>query len=109
MNLTEIADRPLKKSMLDTNNVYILETFNKVQIWIGKEASLDEKKNSLVIGKGFVKQHNKPKGTRVLRIVEGTESQLFKTFFEGFFQDAKVKLGEQNEYKVEMDKIANKK
>lgn len=38
VNLTEIADRPLKKSMLDTNNVYILETFNKVQIWIGKEA-----------------------------------------------------------------------
>lgn len=101
VNLTEIAERPLNKSMLDTNNVYILETHNKVQIWIGKEASLEEKKNSLVIGKGFVKKHNKPKGTRVLRIVEGTESQLFKSFFNGFMEDAKIKLGDDdNRYKV---------
>ena len=54
--------------MLDPTNVYILETHKKVSIWIGGEADLEEKKNSLVIGKGFVKAHNKPKNTRVMRI-----------------------------------------
>jgi hypothetical protein len=39
----------------------------------------------LAIGKGFVKAHNKPKGTRVIRVVENAEDAFFKSFFNGFY------------------------
>lgn len=71
--------------MLDTKDVYILELARQIYIWIGKEADIEEKKQSLQIGKGFVSSKNKPKGTRVTRIVENGEDYHFKSFFDGFY------------------------
>jgi hypothetical protein len=51
----EITKRPLTKDMLDTNDVFILEFNKHIYIWIGKEANVEEKKNALIIGKGFMK------------------------------------------------------
>lgn len=62
-------------------------------IWIGKKANTEEKKNALVIGKGFVTKNNKPKGTRVTRICEDTEDSYFKSFFNGFYPILQVDHG----------------
>lgn len=70
---------------MDTNDTYILELPKQIYIWIGREANTEEKKNALIIGKSFLKAHNKPKGTRVTRIVEKAEDSLFKSFFDGFY------------------------
>jgi hypothetical protein len=83
VNLNEVKERPLTIEMLNTNNVYILELNREVHVWIGHEADLEEKKNALYIGKGFIEKHNKPKGTKVFRIVEHTEKAYFKSFFSG--------------------------
>lgn len=56
-----------------------------VTIWIGRAANDFEKKHALSIGKGFMKAHEKPPGTRVLRMVEKAEDAYFKSFFEGFY------------------------
>jgi hypothetical protein len=81
----EITERPLTREMLDTNFTYILELRKQVSIWIGKEASGEDKKNALLVGKGFLKAKNKPKGTRVIRIVENAEDVHFKSFFNNFY------------------------
>lgn len=47
----------------------------------------------MAIGKGFVKAHNKPKGTRVIRVVENAEDAFFKSFFNGFYPIAKSDHG----------------
>lgn len=72
--------------MLKTEDTCILELNKQIYIWIGKEADVEEKKQSLVIGQGFLKKKNKPKGTRVTRIVEKGEDSHFKSFFEGFYK-----------------------
>lgn len=107
LSTTEITERPLTKSMLDTNDVFILELHKMVNIWIGKEADVEEKKNALIIGKSFVKSHNKPKGTRVVRTVEKGEDIHFKSFFEGYYEMAKINHGE--EANQDMEKLASKK
>lgn len=86
---TEIKERPLTVEMLDTNDCFVLELNKKVLIWVGRKAKDSEKKNALAIGKGFVKAHSKPKGTRVMRIVEKAEDAFFKSFFNGFYPIAK--------------------
>ena len=111
----EITERPLKKTHLDTNDSFVLELNKHVYIWIGKQANAEEKKNALAIGKGFVKAHNKPKGTRVSRIVENAEDTHFKSFFQDFYPILKVEHGGHMGYDTsvtanqDMDKLANKK
>jgi hypothetical protein len=101
--------------MLDTKDVFILELHKHVYIWIGKEADTEEKKNALIIGKGFVKQHDKPKGTRVTRVVERAEDVHFKSFFNGFYPILKVEHGASLGYDTsitanqDMEKVANSK
>ena len=105
---TEITERPLRRDHLDTNDVFILELHKMVNIWIGKEADVEEKKNALIIGKSFVKAHNKPKGCRVVRTVENGEDIHFKSFFEGFYKMAQVKTN-GDEANQDMEKLAQKK
>ena len=115
IQLTEIKERPLKKSHLDTNDTFILELNKQVSIWIGKEANQEEKKNALIIGKGFVKANKKPKGTRVTRIVEGAEDVHFKSFFNDFYPILKVEHGASMGIDTsitanqDMDKLATQK
>lgn len=105
---TEITERPLRRDHLDTKDVFILELHKMVNIWIGKEADVEEKKNALIIGKSFVKAHNKPKGCRVVRTVENGEDIHFKSFFEGFYKMAEIKTN-GDEANQDMEKLAQKK
>ena len=79
------------------------------------QISVEEKKNALAIGKGFVKAHNKPKGTRVTRVPENAEDVHFKSFFNGFYPILKVEHGASLGYDTnvtqhqDMGKLANKK
>ena len=57
---------------------------------------MEEKKNALVVGKSFVKAHNKPEGTRVSRVCENCEDTLFKSFFDGFYPIVTVAQGNSN-------------
>lgn len=86
---TEITERPLKASMLDTNDSFILELYDTVYVWQGKRASISEKRNSMAIAKKFVQDHGKPKGTHISRIPEGVEDSLFKSYFEEFYVPVK--------------------
>jgi len=81
--------------MLDTKDSFILELNKQVIIWVGRQSNDEEKRNALAIGKSLVKAHNKPKGTRVLRIVEKAEDAFFKSFFNGFYPIAKMDHGAQ--------------
>jgi hypothetical protein len=111
----EIKDRPLTREMLDTNDVFILELYQHVYIWIGKGADVEEKKNALIIGKGFFKAHNKVKGTRVSRIVENGEDVHFKSYFKGFYPILKKEHGSSLGYDMsvtqhqDFEKLANGK
>lgn len=101
--------------MLDTNDVFILELNKHIYIWIGRGANTEEKKNALIIGKSFLKTKNKPKGTRVSRIVEKAEDVHFKSFFNGFYPILKVEHGASLGYDVnvtanqDMSKVATAK
>ena len=46
------------------------------------------------IAKDFVKNNNKPKGTRISRMAQGTEDSTFKSFFDGFYPHLKEDFGE---------------
>ena len=45
------------------------------------------------IAKDFVKTNNKPAGTKISRIPQGTEDATFKSFFDGFYPHVQQDFG----------------
>ena len=56
IQMTPIADRPLKKELLDTNDAFILDTGAQgIFVWVGKGATNEEKLHSMKMGVDFIK------------------------------------------------------
>jgi len=71
----------IKRSHLDTNDVFILFTGAEVFAWVGRKASAGEKKNALRFAQEYVTKAGLPPHTTVARILEGGENEVFESFF----------------------------
>jgi hypothetical protein len=85
MELEEITHRPLKKTDLDTNDVFILELKKMIYIWCGKESNYNEKNNAITTARKFRDQKEKPKSTSITKIPQFGEDALFKSYFHDFY------------------------
>jgi len=101
MNTDEIPERPLKRTMLLTNDTYILELYNKVYVWQGHAASDNEKYACMKIAVEHKEKMNKPKGTSITRIPEGVEDSLFVSFFEDFYGAYNTAVNKEVQKKIE--------
>lgn len=81
LKITPIAQKPLKQEMLNTNDVFILDTGSGIYVWVGKKATEQEKKQGMSRAQGFLQTKKYPVWTKVTRIVEGAESAPFKQYF----------------------------
>jgi gelsolin len=80
---TELAHgKKVKRTLLDSNDVFILYTGVEVFAWVGKKASVGEKKKALVFAQEYVQKSGLPPHTPVARILEGGENEVFEEFFE---------------------------
>jgi hypothetical protein len=93
VQLTEVTERPLKRSHLNDTDTYILELYDEVYVWQGSGSSLAEKQSGIKIAKDFIAKKGKPKTTRISRIPQGVEDATFKGFFEGFYTPIKEDFG----------------
>jgi gelsolin len=79
MEFTEVATgAKVKRNLLDSNDVFILDTGAEVFAWVGKKASADEKKKALGFAQDYLTKNNKPAYIPVARILEGGENEVFE-------------------------------
>ncbi|XP_040164553.1 gelsolin-like isoform X1 [Anopheles arabiensis] len=83
LEITPIGERPLKQSMLDSNqDCYILDTgAGSIYVWIGKGATGQERSQAMVKAQEFITAKGYPVHTAVHRVVENGETTDFKQFF----------------------------
>jgi len=67
-----------KRSLLDSNDVFILDTGAEVFAWIGKGASKEEKTKALSFAQDYLTKYNRPAFTPIARILEGGENEVFE-------------------------------
>lgn len=81
--MTEIerVDGQLKRDMLDTNDVFIVDNGSAIWVWIGKGATDDEKKNGMKIAQEYLTAKERPDWTPVTRVVENAEPTDMKALF----------------------------
>jgi hypothetical protein len=75
---TKVAEGSVKKSQLETKDVFILDCGHMVWVWIGKGASKQERAKGIEFGTKHVKDSGRPDHIPVSRVLEGAEPQGFK-------------------------------
>ncbi|CAN0907789.1 VLN2 [Linum grandiflorum] len=71
----------LSKGMLENNKCYLLDRGNEVFIWVGRTTQVDERKEAGKAAEDFIASENRPKFTRITRVIQGYETHSFKSNF----------------------------
>ncbi|XP_065177759.1 gelsolin-like protein 1 [Sycon ciliatum] len=80
MQFSEVARGSLKRAALDSNDVFIVDGGTEIFVWIGKNASSDEKRRAAEFGHKYAQGSDHPL-VPIANIKEGREPAKFFTFF----------------------------
>ncbi|XP_060116664.1 protein flightless-1 homolog [Heteronotia binoei] len=80
----------LLQSLLDTKAVYLLDCWSDVFIWIGRKSPRLVRAAALKLGQELCGMLHRPKHALVIRNLEGTECQVFKSKFKNWDDVLKV-------------------
>jgi gelsolin len=82
LTFTEVAqNKNVKRNLLDSSDVFILDTGAEVFAWIGRGASVDEKKKAMGFAQQYLQKFNRPAWLSIARILEGGENEVFEAAF----------------------------
>ncbi|KAF3320118.1 villin-4-like protein [Carex littledalei] len=73
----------LTMDLLETNKCYLLESGLEIYVWLGKGASITDKQGASKAAEELL-YDPKRKKSRVIRVIEGYETGLFKSKFTGW-------------------------
>ena len=83
--LTEVKDGPLTQADLISDDSYLIDNGNYgIWVWIGKRASLGERREAMRNAQGFIKAKQYKPDTPVTRVIDGGEPAEFKTLFKNW-------------------------
>ncbi|KAK8531851.1 hypothetical protein V6N12_053310 [Hibiscus sabdariffa] len=74
----------LKKSLLENNKCYLLDCGSEIFVWVGRVTQVEERKAANQAAEGFVTSNNRPRATRLTRLIQGYETNTFKSHFESW-------------------------
>ena len=92
LELTELAVGHLKREMLDTNDVFLMDNHAEVFVWIGKGATELERRGGMKVANDYCVEGHRPKGTKVVKVAEGAEPTTFKQNFESWKTREQIRL-----------------
>ncbi|XP_057426774.1 villin-3-like isoform X1 [Lotus japonicus] len=74
----------LSKSLLENNQCYLLDCGAEVFVWVGRVTQVEERKAACQAAEKYVASQNRPKSTRITRIIQGYEIHSFKSNFDSW-------------------------
>ncbi|XP_075089719.1 villin-3-like isoform X2 [Nicotiana tabacum] len=77
-------DGELSKSSLENNKCYLLDCGAEVFVWVGRVTQLEERKAAIQTAEEYLVSQNRPKATRVTRVIQGYEPHSFKSNFDSW-------------------------
>ncbi|KAF5802234.1 putative villin headpiece, villin/Gelsolin, ADF-H/Gelsolin-like domain superfamily [Helianthus annuus] len=94
------VDGELSKSLLENNKCYLLDCGSEVFVWVGRVTQVDERKAAMQAAEEFITSQNRPKATRVTRLIQGYETHSFKSNFESWPSGSAPSAPEEGRGKV---------
>ncbi|KAG7628848.1 putative villin headpiece, villin/Gelsolin, ADF-H/Gelsolin-like domain superfamily [Arabidopsis thaliana] len=96
----ESIDGDLSKSMLENNKCYLLDCGSEIFIWVGRVTQVEERKTAIQAAEDFVASENRPKATRITRVIQGYEPHSFKSNFDSWPSGSATPANEEGRGKV---------
>ncbi|OUM59153.1 hypothetical protein PIROE2DRAFT_47312 [Piromyces sp. E2] len=81
MEFKEEARNNISLSMLDPDDVFVVDAQCEIFVWIGHGSTVAEKTNAFKYALDYIMESGKPLNIPITRIVEGNEDERFKSFF----------------------------
>ncbi|XP_076955070.1 villin-2-like [Bidens hawaiensis] len=78
------VDGELSKSLLENNKCYLLDCGSEVFVWVGRVTQVEERKAAMQAAEEFITSQNRPRSTRVTRLIQGYETHSFKSNFDSW-------------------------
>jgi hypothetical protein len=72
LEFTEVARGSISRDMLESSDAFIIDLESRIFVWVGANASVNERRQALQCATTYLQQNNKPLNIRMTRIVEGT-------------------------------------
>ncbi|KAJ3081976.1 hypothetical protein HDU99_004019, partial [Rhizoclosmatium hyalinum] len=72
----EATNGSIKKSQLDSNDVFIVDNSDHVYVWVGSNSTDAERKNAMKFATDYLAAHSRPLSLPVTRVVEGVEDRV---------------------------------
>ncbi len=82
LEFKKIAEKEIKKDMLDSSDVFIVDSNISIFVWIGKGASKAEKSNAMKFADEYLKKSGKPTYTPITALNEGQIEFAFDACFK---------------------------
>ncbi|XP_010088412.2 villin-3 [Morus notabilis] len=96
----KIVEGELSKSLLENNKCYLLDCGAEIFVWIGRVTQLEERKAAIQTAEEFVASQNRPKATRITRLIQGYETHAFKSNFDSWPSGSAAPGAEEGRGKV---------
>ncbi|CAN6719191.1 unnamed protein product [Malus baccata var. baccata] len=74
----------LSKSLLENNKCYLLDCGSEVFVWVGRVTQVEDRKSASQAAEEFLASQNRPKSTRITRVIQGYETHSFKSNFDSW-------------------------
>lgn len=94
------VDGELSKSLLENNKCYLLDCGAEVFVWVGRVTQVEERKAAMQAAEEFIASQNRPKSTRVTRLIQGYETHSFKSNFDSWPSGSAPSAPEESRGKV---------
>ncbi|KAK4580595.1 hypothetical protein RGQ29_024294 [Quercus rubra] len=96
----KIVESELSKSLLENNKCYLLDCGAEVFVWIGRVTQVEERKAAVQAAEEFLTSQNRPKATRITRLIQGHETRSFKSNFDSWPSGSATPGNEEGRGKV---------
>jgi hypothetical protein len=87
-----------------SDDVFILDDGYEVMVWVGKGASVTERKEALNFAQKYLNDYNLPKDKVITRMMDGGENEMFEAAFETGVMSMH-RPGDGTKFTGDMDKI----
>uniref|UniRef100_A0A9J2PC02 Gelsolin-like domain-containing protein n=1 Tax=Ascaris lumbricoides TaxID=6252 RepID=A0A9J2PC02_ASCLU len=78
IELSKVSEGNFRRSQLQSKDAFILDAgTGGLFVWIGNSCSRNERINSMKFAREFIKQQGKPEWTGVVRVMDGSEPEIF--------------------------------
>ncbi|KAF2289392.1 hypothetical protein GH714_035768 [Hevea brasiliensis] len=80
----KVVEGEPSKGLLENNKCYLLDCGADVFVWVGRVTQVEERKAASQAAEEFVVSQNRPKSTRITRVIQGYETHSFKSNFDSW-------------------------